>query len=134
MTLKNICNEFTARYSYFSLFSEDNPKLSKNAKALIEDVDNNCLISIASLWEIAIKVSLSKLKIKIEFNNLIDEINKQNFTVLPVSFEHIAELLNLEFHHRDPFDRLLAAQSVTEDLTLISSDDIFDKYKVKRVW
>ena len=118
----------------FLWFSEDNPELSKNARSLIEDADNNCFISIASIWEMAIKVSLGKLKIRAGFDRLIEEINKHDFIILPISFEHTAELISMSFSHRDPFDRLLVAQSIVEDLTLISADKIFDEYQVKRIW
>ena len=118
----------------FLWFSEDNPELSKNARSLIEDADNNCFISIASIWEMDIKVSLGKLKIRAGFDRLIEEINKHDFIILPISFEHTAELISMSFSHRDPFDRLLVAQSIVEDLTLISADKIFDEYQVKRIW
>lgn len=93
-------------------FSEDNPKLSTKVKSLIEDNDNNCFLSIASIWEMAIKVSLNKLKIKDAFNNLVNEIDKYDFLLLPISFEHTVELTKMDFHHRDPFDRLIIAQSI----------------------
>ena len=92
------------------------------------------MISIASIWEMAIKISLDKLKIKTGFNNLIDEINKHDFDLLPITFEHTVELISMDFHHKDPFDRLLIAQSKVDDLTLISIEQIFDKYKIKRIW
>ena len=118
----------------FLWFSEDSPNLSKNSKSLIENSENNCLISIASLWEMAIKISLGKLKIKIEFKNMVDEIVNHNFTILPITFEHTVELSSLYFHHRDPFDRLLISQAIIENLTLISADEVFDKYEIKRIW
>ena len=118
----------------FLWFSEDNKSLSKNAKSLIEDIENNCIISIASLWEMAIKISLKKLKIKLDFKQMLEEINKHDFMLLPIDFEHTVELTSMEFHHRDPFDRLLIAQSIVENLTIISIDEIFDKYNVKRIW
>jgi PIN domain nuclease of toxin-antitoxin system len=82
----------------------------------------------------AIKVSLGRLKIKAGFNNLIDEINKHDFVILLISFEHTLELTSMDFHHRNPFDRLLIAQSIIEDLIIISADEIFDKYEIKRIW
>lgn len=118
----------------FLWFSENNPKLSKSAKALIENIENTCMISVASLWEMAIKVSLGKLKIKAGYSNLINQIIKYDFIILPITFEHTEKIASMSFHHRDPFDRILIAQSQVEELTLVSSDTILDKYNIKRVW
>ncbi len=118
----------------FIWFSEDEPRLSKKAKSLIENDENNCFVSIASIWEMAIKISLNKLKIKIEFKNLINEIKKHDFDILPISFEHTIIIKDLTFHHKDPFDRLLIAQSMVEEFRIISQDIIFDKYGIKRIW
>ena len=90
----------------FIWFSEDDQNLSYKAKSLIEDSYNNCFVSIASIWEIAIKISLNKLKMKIKFEKLIEEIRKHDFDFLPISFEHALIIKDLPFHHRDPFDRL----------------------------
>ena len=92
------------------------------------------MISIASLWEIAIKVSLGKLKIKVGYNNLITHIHKYDFIVLPLTFEHTEKIASMVFHHRDPFDRILIAQSQVEELTLLSSDTMLDNYQIKRIW
>ena len=126
--------EFLLDTHVFLWFSEDNLKLSKRAKSLIEDTDNKCLISIASIWEMAIKISLNKLKINIGFENLINELYKHDFDILPITFEHTVKLTTMDFHHRDPFDRILIAQSLFEDLSIISADIIFDKYDIKRIW
>ncbi|MCD4745405.1 MAG: type II toxin-antitoxin system VapC family toxin [Bacteroidales bacterium] len=118
----------------FIWFSEDDPLLSAKAKSLIEDSDNNCFVSTASIWEMAIKISLNKLKIKIEFKKLREEIINHDFDLIPISFEHTIIIKDLTFHHRDPFDRLLIAQSIVEEFSIISKDKIFDKYKIKRIW
>lgn len=115
-------------------FSENNPRLSQNAKSLIESEDNNCFISIASIWEMAIKTSLGKLTVKFGFNNLLNEIHQHGFDVLPIEFKHTILLTSMNFHHRDPFDRLLIAQSIVEDYALISNEEIFEKYEIKRIW
>jgi PIN domain nuclease of toxin-antitoxin system len=118
----------------FLWFSEDSKNLSKTAKSIIEDAENNCFVSIASFWEMAIKISLKKLKISLDFKQLLEEAKRHDFMLLPIDFEHTAELTSMEFHHRDPFDRILIAQSKIANLTLISADEIFDSYDVKRAW
>ena len=118
----------------FLWFSEDNKSLSHKAKSFIEDSQNNCIISIASLWEMAIKINLKKLNLKLDYKDLLEEIYKHDFILLPIEFEHTVELSSMKFHHRDPFDRLLAAQSKVENLTIISKDEIFDKYEIHRIW
>jgi len=118
----------------FLWFSDDNKKLSKNAKSLISDTENNCFISIGSFWEMAIKISLKKLKLKMDFKQMLEEIKKYDFMLLPIDFEHTVELTFLEFHHRDPFDRLLISQAKVENLPILSIDEIFDKYNVNRIW
>jgi len=118
----------------FLWFSEDNKKLSSTAKSFIEDSENICFVSIASIWEMAIKTSLNKLKVKIGFKNLLEEIKKNDFDLLNISFEHTLKITDLEFHHRDPFDRILIAQSLVEDFKIITSDKIFDKYNIERIW
>ncbi|MBI5218898.1 MAG: type II toxin-antitoxin system VapC family toxin [Bacteroidia bacterium] len=118
----------------FLWFSEDSPRLSKYAKSIIEQTDNNCYISIASFWEMAIKISLDKLKISFEFKDLMHEISIQNFTILPIHFEHTLELTTMNFYHKDPFDRLIIAQAMVENLTVVSADNAFDKYGIKRIW
>jgi len=118
----------------FLWFSEDNPSLSKKTKLIIENPENNCFISMASLWEMAIKISLKKLNIKLNFNQMLEEIYKHDFILLPIDFDHTVELTSMDFHHRDPFDRLIIAQSIVENLTIISIDKVFDKYNIKRIW
>jgi len=118
----------------FLWFSEDHKKLSSTAKSFIEDSENICFVSIASIWEMAIKTSLNKLKVKIGFKNLLEEIKKNDFDLLNISFEHTLKITDLEFHHRDPFDRILIAQSLVEDFKIITSDKIFDKYNIERIW
>ena len=118
----------------FLWFSEDNPQLSNKAKSLIEDPANICYVSMTSIWEMAIKINIGKLKMKIGFSNLMKELVGRDFEVLPISFEHTLYLTTMELHHRDPFDRLLIAQAMVEELSLVSNEGVFDLYRVKRVW
>ena len=105
--------------------------LSPTARTLLEDPENEPLVSLASLWEIAIKSSLGKLNAPDE---LPDEIDATGFGWLAVAREHVWAVRSLPLHHRDPFDRLLIAQALTERLPLVSSDTQLDAYGVDRVW
>ena len=82
----------------------------------------------------AIKVSLGKLKINCPFKDVLSQIEENGFLILPISFEHTLFVSQLEFHHRDPFDRLIAAQAIVEDMVLISKDRSFKNYDVKVMW
>lgn len=117
-------------------FQESNQKLSPRAKDIILNKDNECLISVASLWEMAIKVGLDKLHIDMGFENFPKFLVQHDFDILGITQQHILGLLTLpKFdHHKDPFDRLLIAQAISEDLTIISADRHFDSYPVQVVW
>ncbi len=111
-------------------FAEDHPMLSEDIRRIIIDDDNEILVSIASLWEIAIKYSLGKLELKIslnEFFRIIEDVFC--FNVLPVKTEHLALMARLPFHHRDPFDRLIYSQSAVENIRFIYTDYIFNLYQ-----
>lgn len=89
-------------------------QLSSKAKDIIEKYPDQNFISIASLWEIAIKASLDKLTIHGNFNDLQDRIIANGFQIIPIEFEDTVLLTQLPFHHRDPFDRLIIAQSINQ--------------------
>jgi PIN domain nuclease of toxin-antitoxin system len=108
--------------------------LSVTAKDAIENKSNDSYVSIASLWEMAIKASLGKLKIVEPFNKLIADIEEKEFTILSVTFEHAEYVSRLEMIHRDPFDRMLIVQTKLDNMTIVSSETVFDKYGVKRIW
>jgi PIN domain nuclease of toxin-antitoxin system len=111
----------------------DDPRLSSRARRAMAGAP--CLLSIASCWEMAIKARLGKLEIPRPIERFLQEqIEVNGFSLLPASLEHVADLAELPFHHRDPFDRLLAAQARREELAIVSSDPVFRKYGVKRVW
>jgi PIN domain nuclease of toxin-antitoxin system len=113
----------------------DDARLSKRARSAIATRRDECFVSIASCWEIAIKVSLEKLKLEARVDRFIPEqLAVNSFSLLPIEFAHVARVARLPFHHRDPFDRLLAAQGLIDDLTVVSADPIFRRYGVKRVW
>jgi len=119
----------------FFWFIEDNPRLSATAKAVIEDGTNEILLSVASLWEMAIKISLGKLSVSGPFEPYItQQLTTSNIGILNISLSHVAAVVSLPFHHRDPFDRLLIAQAQVEQIPLLSVDAVFDAYTVRRLW
>lgn len=119
----------------FLWFVAGDLSLSQPARLAIEDENNTRYISVASLWEIAIKVSIGKLTLSDPFEILIPEQLAENgIELLDISVEHIALVASLPFHHRDPFDRLIAAQAEVEQMTLVSVDNVFDLYKISRIW
>ena len=115
-------------------FLNGDKSLSSKARKAIESDNATNFISIASLWEIAIKLSLDRLSIKVPFEELSNELDKNNFQLLPITFNDTVILSTLAFHHRDPFDRLIISQSLANDFTLISKDKEFSAYKVKLLW
>jgi PIN domain nuclease of toxin-antitoxin system len=113
----------------------DDPQLSLPARAAIEDPANQVFVSPASHWEIAIKLSIRKYHLQVPFPVFIQEaIDDNGFTILPIDPRHTAELVTLPFHHRDPFDRLLITQAIVEDMPILSTDQIFDAYPIRRIW
>lgn len=114
-------------------FLSSDPKIPNNTLRKIEIADV-CYVSMATLWEIAIKVSLGKLDLDYTLSAFIKLISESGFKILPISTSHVVNVANLQFHHRDPFDRLIIAQALTEDLSLVSKDADFADYKVKLLW
>ena len=100
----------------------------------IKNLKNHCFISIASIWEIAIKCKLNKLSLNADFNRILDFLDQNQIEILPISFDHIVKLNELDFHHRDPFDRILIAQGISENLTILTKDQNFSFYKTKTLW
>lgn len=118
----------------FLYFINNDSALSETARILLE-AESDLLISAASLWEIAIKFSLKKLILPDVFENFIPAQMRQNdIEILPVTLPHIEKISVLPFYHKDPFDRLIIAQSIVEGLPVVSSDAAFDLYKIERIW
>ena len=110
-------------------------RLSGKALEIIIDADGLTLVSPASLWEIAIKISLVKYALPTSFESFwTEQLQINDFTVLPISVSHTARVVTLPFHHRDPFDRLIIAQSLEEEVPVVSSDTLFDQYGANRIW
>jgi PIN domain nuclease of toxin-antitoxin system len=119
----------------FLWFWWDDSQLSKAAKQAICDATNRKLVSTVSCWEIAIKVSLKKLDLGTPYRGFIRQhMVRNNFELLQITDEHLAVLVDLPFHHKDPFDRLLIAQAMVEQIPLVSTDSILDAYPIRRLW
>jgi PIN domain nuclease of toxin-antitoxin system len=115
-------------------FLNGDEKLSDKAKSAIEDSTNSKIVSIASIWEIAIKISLDKFRFPKGFKHFLDMVEDNGFEILPITFEHAIGLSILEFIHRDPFDRLLIAQCMTDKLIIVTKDDNIKRYNIKTIW
>ena len=119
----------------FLWFIWADPKLSDTARQLIEDSSNRCLLSVASLWEISVKVTLGKLSVTLPLEALVEEhVHGNAIELVPISMKHLDELVRLPLHHRDPFDRLIIAQARCEQATLISRDSAFGDYEITWRW
>jgi PIN domain nuclease of toxin-antitoxin system len=121
----------------FLWFVTADPKLSANAKVLISDPNNDVLISPASVWEVAIKVSIKKYPLTTSFDKFIEDgITGNDFALIPIEVRHAATLSSLPFppNHRDPFDRMIVAQAIVEKTPLVSCDPELDDYPIKRLW
>jgi PIN domain nuclease of toxin-antitoxin system len=115
-------------------FLNGDNKLSDKVKTAIEDPNNVKVVSIASIWEIAIKISLDKFRFPKGFNSFLQLIEESGFDILPITFEHSIVLSTLKFIHRDPFDRMLIAQCMADDFVIATKDDNIKRYSIKTIW
>ena len=116
-------------------WASSSEKLSQNIYDLINDANNSLLFSIASVWEMQIKLQLGKLNLNSSLPNLINNQQRvNNLQILPIDLTHIYALNNLPSHHKDPFDRILIAQAMVEQMPIVSIDEVFDNYPIKRLW
>lgn len=116
-------------------FSLDDARLSDHAKSVMMDRGNELIVSPATFWEIAIKISIGKYELREEFLPFFSKLMAENeMSLLPVSLKHAAVIAGLPFHHRDPFDRLLIAQAISEEVPIVSADCELDPYSVTRIW
>ncbi len=116
-------------------FFHGDPRLPASARERIEEAGAAAFVSMASLWEIAIKVSLKKLTLPGAYEDLFPTtIAESGLTLLPIAVAHLSIVLRLEHHHRDPFDRLLIAQAQAEAMTIVSCDPHFAAYPVAVLW
>jgi PIN domain nuclease of toxin-antitoxin system len=114
-------------------FLDNDLRLPPSAKKQIESAES-VFVSIVSIWEIAIKINIGKLKLKTDFQAIEQNLVAQDISILEINIAAIKTYLNLPLHHRDPFDRILIAQSIDRALTIISCDVQFDAYPVTRLW
>ena len=113
----------------------DADELSAKARKVIANSDNNCFLSVASCWEMAIKCSIGKLTLAQPVGQFIpDQLFRNGIRLLPIDFRHVAKVATLPFHHRDPFDRLLVAQAATEQMTLVTADATLARYDIECLW
>ena len=116
----------------FIWWDSDPEQLSSTARAFCDDSANALVLSVVSVWEMQIKQQLGKLKLRLPLTELIEGQQQTNgIEVLPVTLNHVLALENLPLHHKDPFDRLLIAQALVEDMSLLSADPAFGKYNIK---
>jgi PIN domain nuclease of toxin-antitoxin system len=118
----------------FIWFINGDKSLPDGVVRAIKNVENQCFFSVASIWEIAIKMKLDKIQLKAGFNNITEFCLENDIALLPITFAHLQQLNKLPLHHRDPFDRLIISQGIAEKLTLLTRDDSFKLYKVKCLW
>ena len=119
----------------FLWWISDAPEMSETARTAIANPNNSCYVSVASGWEMAIKSSLGKLKLKKSIERFLTEQMQQNgFLLLNIDLHHVAKVENLPFIHRDPFDRLILSQAKAERMTLVTADQTLSDYGVRCLW
>jgi PIN domain nuclease of toxin-antitoxin system len=118
----------------FMWWDSEPSQLSKRVDAAMRDPANEIVLSVISIWEMSIKAQLGKLNLRIPLANIVAEQRANGLRLLPVSLEHVLEVERLPPIHRDPFDRLLAAQSIIEGLEFATKDAIFENYPVRLFW
>lgn len=112
----------------------NNPRLSRKAGLGLADESNQVYLSAASVWEIALKTAKGNLVLAEPLEKIMIGIEERGLTHLPVTWEHAVKVQSIPMHHRDPFDRILAAQAMVEGLVLVTADKIFKKYGVSVLW
>lgn len=115
-------------------FAEGDGKLSATAQSALESSDNSLWISAASIWEMAIKISIGKLTVSGGLGGFRKLAEEEGIQLLDITGIHAERVAELPFHHRDPFDRLLVAQAEMEQMSLVSQDETLDAYGVSRIW
>ena len=115
-------------------FLNGDEQLSTKAKKAIEKSGTINFVSIASLWEMAIKTSLGRLEMKSNYSKVAELLEDNGFQILPITFADTLLLLSLPLHHKDPFDRIIITQSISNNLTIITRDQYFSQYKIEQLW
>jgi PIN domain nuclease of toxin-antitoxin system len=120
-------------HTFLWFITGDNQLPDRIVKQIV-DKENNCFVSIASIWEIVIKLSIDKLEVRGGFETIEDFLDNNDLEILPISFSHTKRLLKLPHHHNDPFDRMIISQSLVDKMPIISKDRFFKDYNVKVIW
>jgi PIN domain nuclease of toxin-antitoxin system len=115
-------------------FIQDDPQLSDRARVIITTDTNQLCLSVASLWEITIKLNIGKLTIGHTIDEIYTLLKQLNIEILAISQSDLEQYLTLPMHHRDPFDRLIIAQAIDRQLALVSADSAFKAYSVQKLW
>jgi PIN domain nuclease of toxin-antitoxin system len=119
----------------FLWFAEGDDRLSVDARNAIADLENEAYLSTASLWEMAIKINIGKLRLPMPLGELVTEQVRENaFDILRPEVPHYDTYVDLPLHHRDPFDRMIIAQAQAEELQVVGHDQAFDHYDVDLLW
>jgi PIN domain nuclease of toxin-antitoxin system len=112
---------------------QDERKLSQRVQTLLPESD--LWISVAGLWEIIAKVQVGKLSLPTPVGDYLSaKLQANGVRILPITFDHVRRLEDLTMHHRDPFDRMLIAQSLEENLPVITADPLFKHYPIQIIW
>lgn len=118
----------------FLWFVAGDNQLPENLKKILSDTNHQCFLSVASLWEIAIKKQIGKLELNIDFNELFRFAERNQIEIISINEIHLSTLLNLAFINSDPFDRIIVSQAIAEDLVLVSRDSKLKNYNIKIKW
>ena len=119
----------------FLWFVTDDPLLSATARSLIVDPLNDVCLSPASYWEVAIKVSIGKYPLSVPFDQFFTQgVTGNDISILPIEIRHATVLASLPLHHKDPFDRMIIAQALVEQIPVVSVDEALDAYGITRLW
>jgi PIN domain nuclease of toxin-antitoxin system len=119
----------------FLWFIEGDNNLSDSARYFIENNQYQKRLSIASLWEMSIKASLNRLELKTNFPNLIQNyVYGNGFNILSINADHLEQLKTLPYYHKDPFDRLIIAQGLAENIPILTKDELFKQYTKNLLW
>jgi len=118
----------------FLWFISGDEKLPTQIKTIVLNVNQPCYISIASFWEIAIKKQIGKLKIELKIEELFSFANRNQIEIIQINEKHLITLLEMDVIHKDPFDRIIVSQAISENMTLISKDGALGGYPINLIW
>jgi len=118
----------------FLWFVEGSERLPESVRKIIADVKQPFFLSVGSLWEITIKFQLGKLELGLSLDELYRFAERNQIEVIPINQEHLTTLLSLDFVNRDPFDRIIVSQAISENLILITCDKVLKGYPIEELW